>query len=847
MRIDRPDGRAWRLRYDPRFGEVTRHILVGTDGSERIERAWQYDVWGNVEASWKGADSPDDAAAVEVYRFAYTEGWNPKSVTMTDPMGDLTVYQLRRDPSSNVPLLTNVAGSCPSCGSGPDSQRFYDDAANPMRPTREIDADGTVTLSQWNSNGQLESRTEAMGTPLERTMMWSYDASYPALVTEMTQPSTAGSGSARTRWTYDGKGNPVARVEDGVENGSAFIYATVTAYNGSGQPSSVDPPGFGTTDVTSFTYDAARGGLVATTRTDPLVGTTRFEYDPWNRRVALEDPNGVRTETAYDTFDRVTSITAKGATTAEDLVTTYEYTPLGDLFRTTMPEGNVVEYGYDSAGRLVSIERKSDATTPGERVVYTLDDYGHRVREELQGWDGAGWQASSWTDFVYSSRCYLDQIVHADGSVTEYGYDCEGNLEREWDANHPSQGQTVPPTRSYAYDALDRLVTTTEPWGGSTEVPGGGGPVVTGYRYDVQDHLVEVTDANGTVTAYTYSDRDLLTREDSEVSGTTTYSYNEHGVLVQERDARGVVVNRTPDPAGRVVYVDYPENALDIRYEYENGTIPFSQGRLTAIRRAGADVEYRYDRFGRMTQDGALTYSYDRNGNRVSIGYPGGVEARYGFDFADREETLDAVLPGGSTVPLVTAATYAPSGPLSRVERGNGLVEDRTPSSRYFPERIRILPHLDWQYSTDAVGNPTAIVDGADPAQNRTFGYQDYQYYLVQGDGPWGQRAWSYDQIGNRRSVTIDGATEEYTYLPNGAGQPGPKLQTVTDPSSGEVKRYFFDPAGNQVAEGSRNEKTAYRYDDASRLATLAHEAAETPPVHTNFVYECGKKPLFYI
>src|SRR6185503_15268343 len=100
------------------------------------------------------------------------------------------------------------------------------------------------------------------------------------------------------------------------------------------------------------------------------VGGTTFSYDPLNRRTSVIDPNGVQTVTSYDSLDRVTSVTQKGATSAEDLTTAYTYNTLGDLLRTTMPRGNVVEYGYDPAGRLLSIERKPNVNTHGDRTFY---------------------------------------------------------------------------------------------------------------------------------------------------------------------------------------------------------------------------------------------------------------------------------------------------------------------------------------------------------------------------------------------------------------------------------------------------------------------------------------------
>ncbi len=40
----------------------------------------------------------------------------------------------------------------------------------------------------------------------------------------------------------------------------------------------------------------------------------------------------------------------------------------------------------------------------------------------------------------------MEAVDQAVGSRTEYAYDCEGNLEKVWDANHPSMTQTEIPT-----------------------------------------------------------------------------------------------------------------------------------------------------------------------------------------------------------------------------------------------------------------------------------------------------------------------------------------------------------------------------------------------------------------
>ena len=93
-----------------------------------------------------------------------------------------------------------------------------------------------------------------------------------------------------------------------------------------------------------------------------------------------------------------------------------------------------------------------------------------------------------------------------------------------------------------------------------------------------------------------------------------------------------------------------------------------------------------------MTQDGALTYSYDANGNRTRMSYPNNVAAVYTHDFADREATLVDEQGGGSQPPaIVSSATYESFGPLSSVTLGNGLTETRLFDARYFPADPQVI------------------------------------------------------------------------------------------------------------------------------------------------------------
>ena len=365
----------------------------------------------------------------------------------------------------------------------------------------------------------------------------------------------------------------------------------------------------------------------------------------------------------------------------------------------------------------------------------------------------------------------------------------------------------------------------------------------TTYAYDVQDHLVAVTDAEGNTTAYVYSDRDLLTRQDSPVSGASTFAYNDHGELVSEADGRGVTTTRTVDALDRVTFVDSEENALDTAYTYDEAAVAFSAGRLTAITRAGQSIDYAYDRFGRTIQDGTLAYAYDTNGNRTAVTYPGGVTATTTHDYADREETL-AVTDGGSgggTTNLVTAAAYLPSGPLTSLALGNGLAETRSFDSRYFPSSITVPGRLDWTYSTDTIGNILEIADTGGGG-DRTYTYQDVHYFLTSGTGPWGSLAFTYDKIGNRLSETRDAGgspqNRPYAYPASPSGGNLPKLASITDPAGDRLERFFFDDAGNETYRATQTAKHRLSYDALGRMSQIKTDSDETAGALVTLAYD---------
>lgn len=343
-----------------------------------------------------------------------------------------------------------------------------------------------------------------------------------------------------------------------------------------------------------------------------------------------------------------------------------------------------------------------------------------------------------------------------------------------------------------------------------------------------------MTDAEGNITSYTTSDRDVMTRQISPVSGTTSYAYNDHGALLQEVDARSITKTRTLDLLDRVQTITFSDGTPAIAYSWDGAAAQHLIGRLASIVEDTTSVPYAYDAFGRTTQDGSLTYSFDLNGNRTAIGYPGGsLFACTGYDGADRPATMKLGTNASCSAGvqnLVTAAAYLPLGPLTSLTLGNGLVETRTFDQRYYPFEVLVAGKLDWKYTVDAVGNPTSINDGT---TTRSFGYSpppSSLYFLQTGNGPWGNESWLYDRIGNRTQETRGTTTDGYAYL-NGHN---PKLQSIAL-GTGGTQRFSYDAAGNEVVRAGPASHLDLSYDAVNRLVRLREGIGDA---ETNLTYD---------
>jgi RHS repeat-associated protein len=319
-------------------------------------------------------------------------------------------------------------------------------------------------------------------------------------------------------------------------------------------------------------------------------------------------------------------------------------------------------------------------------------------------------------------------------------------------------------------DAFGRLVSRIEPTG-----------EVTGYSYDVGGKLTSVSQG-GQVRSFQYDAAGFLRQETTPEAGTVRYdTIGSLGNVLKETRPGGLVVTRRFDFAGRpteevaggdrylLQCYDGSAACADGSNGFRGGAHP--AGKLT--RRYGfnflptpgpvVDEQFEYsDPGGRLSRqivsvgNGDLatsmsqTWSYGNLGLVQQHGHP---RASGGFTetLTYQAELPTSIVAGG--LPVVSSATYNPSGGLASWKAGNAgapivttIAQDPTMLSR--PASISNSLWSSGSYAYDGAGNILAM-GGSD-----SFTYDSRSRLLTARLGAT-TRTYAYDRFGNlTRNVT---------------------------------------------------------------------------------------------
>jgi RHS repeat-associated protein len=670
------------------------------------------------------------------------------------------------------------------------------------------DTDGTVTVTDPTGTPRIfqpDSRYagQYLGAPGDYGTLTASGGSY--ILREQDGTVMAFRSDGKLDYTEDTNGNSIScgYIGDLLTSLTASTGQSLQiAYNAAGRIISLtDPDG----RETQFTYDAANEHLISVEQYDGRI--TQYSY-VIGQGAALEHalaqityPDGTNRYLTYDEQGRIAETSVDGnmepiqfsydsagtvvATNALGDPATFCFDDWGTILKATNALGNSVSLSMDDLRNLVAI------TDPAGRT-YTFDynNQGDLVRYV----DTMGVA----TNFTYTSDFHdLQTLTDANGNVTHYAYDSNGNLTGITYANGSSE--------YWAYDALGQVTQWTDQRGRVVGVQWDSDGNLTrksyadgthaDYTYDTRGNLVTATDSSGTTT-FTYDANDYLTRIDYPGGQWLEFSYDAGGRRGSSTDQLGHGLNYEYDAVGRVSSITDESDEQVVLYEYD------PVGRLSQKTLSnGLYTTYGYDAAGQLlhlvnyASDGSIIsrfdYTYDSRGRRTSMATSYGT---WTYEYDDMGQLTHAVL--ASTDPSVPSQDlrYVYDAVGNRIyTMENGVRTDYTTNNMNQYTKVG-----DTTYAFDADGN------------------------LISETSPTGTITYSYDD--ENRLIAVHKGAESWTYQYDAFGQ---RTQTI---HNGDITNYIIDPIGlgNTVGEYDNLGNLIARYDYGFGLLSRTSAAGAT-------------------
>jgi RHS repeat-associated protein len=861
-----PDGTAKIYYYEDPHNS---HGLTGIAYVDASGATTRYSTYGYYYNSSNTAD-PSNGKAI-LTQHAQTDNGAPQEkftltyntdsqTTVTDPIGTNEVMTFGFN--LGVKNLTSKVNQ----SDGKSVQQTFDTNNN---LTCKKNEENRVTTYTYNSTNQKLSMTEGLtgdcanpqNTSVTRTTNYTYLSTTLDLPTVITAPSVASGQVKTTTLQYTDTTHlnlPTVITQSGyTPSGTAVSRSATLGYNASGQVNAINGPRTDVNDVTTLEYyECTTGGACGQLKkvTNALGQITTYDtYDTNGRLTQMTDPNGLITSYSYDPRGRVRFIT-QIPPAGTSRVTEYRYNAAGNVTQALLPDGMILTYSYDAALYLRIV-----TDNLGNRIEYKYDLKGNRITDYT--YDPSGTLVRQ-IDRAYDLRNRLSSI-NAAGSLTQMVFDAVGNLRSETDPNND-------PATQYTPDALNRLVQTIDRLSG-----------VTGYGYDINDRVKQVTAPNNAATIYAYDDLGNLLQEISPDRGTTSYTYDTAGNVKTITDARGIQTVNSYDALNRVTLIDYPGTAEDITYIYDTGmNCSLGLGRLCTVTDPSGTTNYAYDAFGNLTTQVktelsvtyTTAYSYDAGNHLTSITYPDGRVLNYGRDVLGRLTSLTTTV-NGLSQPVISNRTYRPDGLVTAETFGNSLSTTRVYDLKGQLRELYLGSADTRLFGYDANGNllseqalsqvggylydaldrliqdkitttgTTTIAYGYDGNGNRTSENATSYIYLAASNrlsstsrpkssftlNSAGQtlsdgsgRSYTYNSAGQVQQVTLGGVTSNYLYNFQGL-----RTRKVTGTTT---TVYHYDLTGKLLAEttSSGQLQRAYLYADGTPAAQI--ESATVPP-----------------
>ena len=650
------------------------------------------------------------------------------------------------------------------------------------------------SYSNINGNDRITAiqLKNSSGTPIKPSIQYEYDAN----------------GYGNLWRVTDARGNAVVHEYDPLHDNKHFLKRIVNRR--------------GNTEVENYYGDPDgtenNHGYWVVRQRDALSNETTYVYDCDNRITQIAGPDGEITRHFFD-----------------------------DQFRFTReldPDGHSVHFVYDAVGNQTQVTDKKGYSTH-----FTYDANGNVLTKTDP--------ANVVTTMAYNGfNDPTEKVLDATGMAITwtYGYDDEGNLEKEID---PELNETV-----YTYYDSGQVKTVTDANGNTTEYfyedthsnltrTRGPGGCESRFWYDDAGRKTHESDPLGHETAYHYDANDNLEWIDDTSGNRIVYTYDENNNRVSTQNRRGYTTTYEYDVKDRLHLLIGPEPSGHVtRTEYD----AYDRKRMV-VDTYGHETEYVYDAMGNLDQlinadDEITQFEYDPNGNKTKMIDPLGNEWEYGYDENNRlvweEDPLNnrtryAYYQTGWSQSVTDAKgqqtqfDYYPTGRLKQVtdpeggqsyftydDVGNRLTERDARGNTITYEydaynrvnKIIDRNQKETVFEYDCL-NMTARIDGNGDRVDFTQ-YDRYQQ-LERKEMPGPEVVtFSYDLNGNLQQMTDPLGTTTYTY------DEKDRVTSVSDPF-GKTVGYTYDSAVHRTTLTYPYLKTVvYDYDSMGRLGEVS-------------------------
>jgi RHS repeat-associated protein len=603
--------------------------------------------------------------------------------------------------------------------------------------------------------------------------------------------------------------------------------------------------------VLTYAYTAPGGGNVLTSvsySTTPATSLT-YLYENTSLPFALTgivDEDGNRYATwSYDSYGR--SLSSQHAGGADLTTVIYDDTTGNRTVANALGEQMLYKFTtVQNVPKVSEIDRMASSTTAAAKKTFTYDSNGYTA--SVTDWNGnlttyvndvhgqptsiteaSGTAQARTKTIAYLSNYHLPASMVTPGLTTTYTYDASGNLLTKTDTDTTST--TVP----YSTNGTARVTTYT--WANflpaSVQGPRTDAKELTTYTYDSTGALTATTNALNQTTKNTQHLPGGLPQTVIDTNGVTTnLAYDARNRLLSSTvvtAAGSLVTSSTYDAAGNIISVTQPDGSsltntydaahrligiADIFQESSSYTLDALNDRtLTNVADTTGKVQHThsgsFDALGRMLQDiggvGQTTiYTYDGNGNAVTITDPLNHQTQHAFDALNRP---------------ITTTDHA-----GNVTQTSYDAHDRIISATD--------PNLNTtQYIYDGFGD---LIQQVSPTTGTTVYRYDLAGNLIQRVDARGVVAnFTYDALDRVATTAYPGAAAEnitYTYDQPGHGFGVGRLTSVAD-AAGTLSR-SYDERGDVLSEnrvqGGATLSTAYGYDAARRVVSVRYPSGLT-------------------